>query len=169
MASSKYSVLFLNLEASSDNHAEKKGIHTVPAKGFFRFGETAGTENLLIIFKELIPELEKAIAEAAIGKSLNLADTDSLSRDSTRPNLPPGTWSSMMRRRKPRSRPRPVPSASLSPPTASWSTNRMASCDRHFSLLRIPLPSHLPPWLIASVFCPPLSRRNHLAALSHEI
>ncbi|MDR1111616.1 MAG: hypothetical protein LBP92_13225 [Deltaproteobacteria bacterium] len=101
MASGKYSALFPSSESGSDNHVEKKGSQTVLAKGFFRFGETTGIENLLLGFpKELIPELEKAIVEAAIGEILNLADTDSLSRDSARQNLPPRIWSSMMMMRR---------------------------------------------------------------------
>ncbi|MDR1111614.1 MAG: DUF4384 domain-containing protein [Deltaproteobacteria bacterium] len=76
MASGKYSVLFPSPEAGSDNHVVKNENQTVPSKGFFRFDETAGTENLLLVFsKERIPELEKAIAEAATEKNLNLADT----------------------------------------------------------------------------------------------
>jgi hypothetical protein len=65
MSSGKYSVLFPNNQTGMDNLIKKNEEHTVPVKGSFRFDDTPGTENLLMVFSpDRIPELEQAVAEA---------------------------------------------------------------------------------------------------------
>jgi hypothetical protein len=66
MSSGKYQVLFPSQEAGTDNFVRKNENQSVPVRGHFRFDETPGTEQLLLVFAtEKIPDLEKAVAEAA--------------------------------------------------------------------------------------------------------
>lgn len=75
MSSGKYSVLFPNNQAGMNNLIKKNEEHTVPAKGSFRFDDTAGTENLLMVFSpDKIPELEQAVAEANGQKNSNVVE-----------------------------------------------------------------------------------------------
>lgn len=65
MSSGKYNVLFPTDKTGMDNLIKKNEEHTVPAKGSFRFDDTPGTENLLMVFSpNRIPELDQAVAEA---------------------------------------------------------------------------------------------------------
>ena len=65
MSSGKYSVLFPTDKTGMDNLIKKNEEHTVPVKGSFRFDDTPGTEQLLMVFSpDRINELDQAVAEA---------------------------------------------------------------------------------------------------------
>jgi type II secretory pathway pseudopilin PulG len=66
MSSGKYTILFPSKESGSNNFVKKNENQTVPVKGYFRFDDTPGTEELLLIFgTDKIPELEQAVLEAS--------------------------------------------------------------------------------------------------------
>jgi Sec-independent protein translocase protein TatA len=66
MSSGQYTILFPSAQAGTDNFVKRNENQTVPIKGHFRFDDTAGSEELLLVFAtEKIPELEQAVAAAA--------------------------------------------------------------------------------------------------------
>lgn len=65
-SSGTYAILFPSARAGMDNAVKKNTEYNIPVKGAFRFDDTPGKEELLCILSaERVPELEKAVAEAA--------------------------------------------------------------------------------------------------------
>jgi hypothetical protein len=66
MSSGKYSVLFPTPDTGMDNSVKKNENYSVPSKGYFKFDDNPGKEQILLIFSQTkIPELETAVAESA--------------------------------------------------------------------------------------------------------
>lgn len=63
-SSGNYAVLYPNAKAGIDNSVKRNEEYTVPAKGSFRFDDTAGDEELLCILStSRLEDIDKAAAE----------------------------------------------------------------------------------------------------------
>jgi hypothetical protein len=69
MSSGEYKVLFPNPQTGMDNAITRNQENVIPSRGSFRFDNTKGQEELLLVFSsEKVDELEKVVDEI-VGKS----------------------------------------------------------------------------------------------------